>query len=182
MKRLRFRASLRDQQRMSIAAQRHLAMSAPPEKREAAMAFVEQQAASIPQKRAYTKRTVANGPSEHQIQAAVIQWWAAAHKSFNLPKFSLFAIPNGGARDTITGARLKAEGVRPGSPDLMLAVRRDPCAGLFIEMKIHPNKLTDNQQKFQNYLIDAGYSACSCWTAEDAIQMISCYIKDVPPF
>lgn len=51
MRRLRFKPSLADQQRMSVAAQRFLAEGAPPEKRAAALAFVEQQAAAIPAKR-----------------------------------------------------------------------------------------------------------------------------------
>src|SRR5688572_6150019 len=55
------------------------------------------------------------GPTEHQEQCAVIQWWGHAHHSYQLPVFALFAIPNGGARDVITGARLKAEGVRRGA-------------------------------------------------------------------
>lgn len=36
----------------------------------------------------------------------------------------LFAIPDGGRRDAVTGAHLKAEGVRAGVPDMFLAVPR----------------------------------------------------------
>lgn len=47
----------------------------------------------------------------------------------------LFAIPNGGQRDKITAGKLKAEGVKPGVPDIFLPVPRHVWAGLFVEMK-----------------------------------------------
>src|SRR5258706_15604992 len=59
-------------------------------------------------------------PTEHQIQCSVIAQWYLMCARYGLPAFSLLAIPNGGARDPITGARLKAEGVRAGMPDLQL--------------------------------------------------------------
>lgn len=52
-------------------------------------------------------------PTEHQEQVALVRWSRlseSAHPELRL----LIAIPNGGARSTVTGARLKAEGVRPG--------------------------------------------------------------------
>lgn len=116
-------------------------------------------------------------PSEHQSQAAVISWWALACNAFGLPRFALFAIPNGGARDPITGARLKAEGVRPGVPDLMLAVKRNNCCGLFIEMKKRGNNPTPAQQEVLTYLHDAGYGWGVCWDADEAIAKITNYIN-----
>lgn len=48
----------------------------------------------------------------------------------------LFAIPNGEARSVVTGARLKAAGVKRGVPDLFLPVARPTGAyGLFLELK-----------------------------------------------
>lgn len=45
----------------------------------------------------------------------------------------LFAVPNGGGRDALTGAILQGEGVRPGVSDLILL-----CRGkiIFIEVKL----------------------------------------------
>jgi hypothetical protein len=65
------------------------------------------------------------GPTEHQEQATVVSWWALQHQVYELPVFALYAIPNGGARDVITGSRLKAEGVRRGTPDLCLAAHAE---------------------------------------------------------
>ena len=57
--------------------------------------------------------------TEHRIQAGLFKWFKLA--SARHPELALlFAIPNGGARDPITGAMLKAEGVKRGVPDLFL--------------------------------------------------------------
>jgi len=113
--------------------------------------------------------------TEHQEQCAVLSWWSHNFGRWDLPYFALFAIPNGGARDVITGARLKAEGVRRGTPDLMLAARRS-YAGLFIEMKVGDNKPTEEQKSFIAYLNEAGYKACVHWSADDAIKEIEAYL------
>src|SRR5258706_12086600 len=93
-----------------------------------------------------------NVPSEHQSQAAVISWWALACNGYELPPFALFAIPNGGARDPITGSRLKQEGVRAGILDLMLAVKRGNFGGLFIEMKKLGHRPSPAQKEVMDYL------------------------------
>jgi hypothetical protein len=137
----------------------------------------------IKPKRERRPRTVADGPSEHQLQVAVIQWWAAVHHiKYALPLEALFAIPNGGSRDPITGSRLKAEGVRPGMPDLMLAVRLGYRAGLFIEMKAGKNDLSDAQTSVSKHLIGQGYCFATAWSSEEAIKHIEDYLGDYPPF
>jgi hypothetical protein len=116
------------------------------------------------------------GPSEHQEQCAVISWWRVAHKQYLLPEFALAALPNGGARDMITGARLKAEGVRRGLPDLFLATARRHYAGLFLELKIGSNKPSPDQRAFIDHLNQAGYRAVVHWSADDAIAEIKAYL------
>jgi hypothetical protein len=79
-------------------------------------------------------------PSEHQEQAALIKWADLLALQYNDLR-SLFAVPNGGLRAKATAAKLKAEGVRPGVPDLLLLVpapsssRFFGCSGLAIELK-----------------------------------------------
>lgn len=116
------------------------------------------------------------GPSEHQVQVAVIQWWRLQHQIYALPEFALFAIPNGGARDPITGARLKAEGVRAGALDLCLAAPRGTYHGWYGEMKVGDNKPTEKQQAFIAYLDSAGYKTGVHWTSESAIDSIREYL------
>ena len=129
----------------------------------------------LPKPRGPRKPSV--GPSEHQEQSAVISWWRLVCTGYGLPLFALFAVPNGGARDAITGARLKAEGVRRGVFDLMLAAPRDQFHGLFLEMKVDDNKLTPDQQDFEKYLLSAGYCASAHWSADSAIAAIKEYLR-----
>lgn len=118
--------------------------------------------------------------SEHQEQSAVISWWWRVHPTYKLPVFALFAVPNGGARDPITGSRLKAEGVRPGAYDLILAKAAKEYHGLFIEMKVGNNKPTDTQEEFGAYLVGAGYKAAVHWSATAAIAEIENYLELLP--
>ena len=76
----------------------------------------------------------------------------------------------------ITGARLKAEGVRPGIPDLMLVAPRGKYKGLFIEMKKPPNHPNDDQKKVISYLDSQGYCCLVKYNAETAITSISSYL------
>ena len=118
--------------------------------------------------------------SEHQEQAAVISWWARAHNLYSLPEFALFAVPNGGARDPIAGALLKAEGVRRGVYDLMLAWPVGAQHGLFIEMKVGYKQPSDEQRDFGEHLTRAGYEASVHWDAGSAIQAIQTYLGPLP--
>jgi hypothetical protein len=113
--------------------------------------------------------------SEHAEQVAVIAWWYKWHKEFGAEVVQLFAIPNGGSRDVITGARLKAEGVRRGTPDLFLAVPYGGKAGLFLEMKYNKGRCTEEQLAFIEMAEKAGYHCNVCWTAEAAISAIKRY-------
>ena len=113
---------------------------------------------------------------EHAAQVAVMKWAALACGS--MPELRLlFAIPNGGARNVITGARLKAEGVRAGVPDLFLPVARHDCHGLFIEMKSSKGVTTRLQDAWL-YALDAeGYRVEVCRSAQAAIDTITEYLK-----
>ena len=115
---------------------------------------------------------------EHAAQVAVAKWAALACGS--MPELRLlFAIPNGGARDVITGARLKAEGVRRGVPDLFLPVSRHDCHGLFIEMKSAKGVLSTEQKAWAFALHYEGYRVEVCRSAQAAIDTITEYLRGV---
>jgi hypothetical protein len=89
----------------------------------------------------------------------------------------LFHVPNGGARDKITGARLKREGVKAGVPDVLLLVARGEYHGLAIEMKRQKGGvLSQNQKAWINRLNARGYKAVACRGAADAIKTIEGYL------
>ena len=71
---------------------------------------------------------------EHAHQVALFAWADNVRRQY--PELALlFAVPNGGQRSPRTAARLKAEGVRAGVPDVCLPVPRGGMHGLFIELK-----------------------------------------------
>lgn len=171
----RWRPSKRDEHIQFNAAERFYAAAADKE-------AVAQRV--IPPKRDRIKR--ADGrvliATEHQEQAAVVSWWYASHGYYRLPLFALFAVPNGGSRDVITGSMLKAEGVRPGTPDLVLAAPTPAFSGLFIEMKkIGGAKPSEEQTIFIEYLRSVGYSAGVHYGAASAITEIQQYLLDRRP-
>ena len=119
--------------------------------------------------------------SEHQEQAALIEWWSYAHRRWELPEFALFAIPNGGARHIVVASKLKAEGVRKGIPDLLLAVPIWPHAGLFIEMKSSSPqaRVKADQATAIGFLRGAGYKIAVCKGAAQAMDVIEAYLNCV---
>lgn len=115
--------------------------------------------------------------TEHQIQSALISWWAIQHKQYRLPEFSLFAIPNGSKRNPVTGAILKREGVRKGIVDLMLCTPNKHHAGLFIEMKAGTNQPSKEQREFMGHALTVGYQVALCYDWTEASKVIHEYLE-----
>lgn len=106
-------------------------------------------------------------PLEHDEQAALVRW-ASLHEWHEPRLTMLFAIPNGGPRAKSAGAKLRAEGVRPGAPDLMLAAPGVDAPALFIELKrVRGGSLSDDQRMTLAKLRRYGYRAemCRGWVA-----------------
>ena len=83
-------------------------------------------------------------PPESEEQKALFDWWQRTPYARH---FVMYHIPNGGRRDKITGARLKAEGVVAGVPDVFLASPRQGFHGLYIEMKRQRGGTVQDTQK-----------------------------------
>lgn len=81
----------------------------------------------------------------------------------------IFANPNGGKRDPRTAARLKAEGVKAGVPDITVAIPRPPFPGMYIELKRqHGGKTSVEQRDMLRELDAAGYHCVICRGADSA--------------
>lgn len=66
-----------------------------------------------------------------------------------------FHVPNGGARNKVTGAILKAMGVRPGVADLLFVM--PPTATLYaLELKAPKKKPRESQLQFKDAVLAAG--------------------------
>lgn len=116
--------------------------------------------------------------TEHQEQCAVIEWWALACATFKIPERLLFAIANAGAgAQRGQAGKMKGEGVRPGAPDLCLAVARGGAHGLYVEMKRRGERPRLVQTEFLNLLNEQGYRAVVCQGADEAIKTIGDYLR-----
>lgn len=113
-------------------------------------------------------------PTEHTEQCALVRWFDTRY-----PRHSslLFAIPNGGYRNKVTASMLRAEGVRAGVPDLMLAIPAPPWHGLFVEMKRRGSlgRVTEAQRLMHNRLSDMGYCVRVCKGWDEAREAIEAY-------
>lgn len=121
-------------------------------------------------------------PTEHQEQKAVIQWFNAQHKAL---KGRLIAVPNGahlaGSQRLRCAkmARMKAEGLSPGFPDLFLPVASGGFHGLAIEMKRVKGSTTSPEQlEWLEFLAKQDYLAVLCKGADAAIETIQAYLAE----
>lgn len=90
--------------------------------------------------------------SEHSIQAAYFAWCAMARVSTGDQRYAfIHAIPNGGDRDKVVAALMKAEGVRRGIADVCLPfyTRRHPFGYLEFKRPIHRNEKDGGLSSFQ---------------------------------
>ena len=87
-----------------------------------------------------------------------------------------FAIPNGGRRDAIEAAHLKAQGVTAGVPDIFCGLARAEKHGLFIEFKSPKGKLTVKQKNFIEKIEAEDYCVAICYSVDDAIKAFEFYL------
>lgn len=111
---------------------------------------------------------------EHRIQTACVRWFRMAHPRL-APR--LFAVPNGGRRDGITGARLKEEGVLAGVADLVLLVPNAKYHALLIEMKTPKGRQSDSQRAWQRAVAGNGdYLYVVCRGLDEFIREVEEYL------
>ena len=116
--------------------------------------------------------------AEHREQVKLFAW--AEWERIDRPELGLlFAVPNGGKRDAVTGARLKAEGVRAGVPDVWLPVARQGFHGLVIELKADgKGRPSKEQERWLAELMGQGYLAVVCPGCEAAKAVIVEYLRE----
>ena len=111
---------------------------------------------------------------EHELQKAAINYFRLAYPKYSI---NIFAIPNAGKRSKRGGKWMKDEGLTAGVSDLFLALPSGRFHGMFIEMKIHPNKPTDSQISFQEAMSKRGYYSVICYDIEDFIKKVAFYVE-----
>lgn len=111
---------------------------------------------------------------ESKIQQASVRWFRLQY-----PRYAgnLFSVPNGGYRNAVTGAILKAEGALAGVADLFLAVPNRFYSGLFIEMKQPKGRQQESQKRFQKAVEAEGYRYALCYSLDEFINLIKGYLQ-----
>lgn len=109
--------------------------------------------------------------SESSIQKAIIKW-ISLHPSL---RNVVIHIPNEGKRTLTFGKSLKDIGMRPGVSDLFIAMMRHGYGGAWIELKSKNGVLSDYQKKFLNDMAEQNYFTKTCYSIEEAIEIIKWY-------
>ncbi len=120
---------------------------------------------------------------EYILQRSCIEWFRLQYPKFTL---NLFSIPNSNELSSLNRARaaqnmkkLKKSGLTVGVSDLFLALPSGKSNGLFIEMKVKPNKPTDNQIKFGQAMMESGYHFEICYSFDKFVIIINNWMKEV---
>lgn len=77
--------------------------------------------------------------------------------------------PNGGKRDAVAGAKLKAMGALPGVPDLYIAW---PGHTLWIELKAPKGSVSEAQRTFAHRAINIGHDVHICRSVDEVLNVL----------
>lgn len=130
-----------------------------------------------------TPESLAAVGTESAHQQALFCFFALHRKEYPETEW-MFAIPNGGERNPIVAAKLKAEGVKAGVPDIFLPVTKwtelftfQFACGLFIELKVKKNEPSVKQEEFMDILKRSRYKVAVCYGWEAARDEIIKYLR-----
>ena len=122
-----------------------------------------------------TKQQKPKRDHEHKLQCACVRWFRLQHPDIAT---LMFAVPNGGRRDPITGARLKEEGVVAGVADLILLVPNNKHHALLIELKTPRGRQSASQRTWQETAEKHGYKYVVCRDAQQFVAQVQQYLND----
>lgn len=116
-------------------------------------------------------------PSEHDLQVSCVNEFRWLNPRL---RDLLIAIPNGGKRNYTVAAKLKAEGVVSGVPDLFFAYPSGQWHGLFVEMKNgKAGVVSEHQKRMMMILTQHGYKCVVCHTRDEFFNALHEYAPDV---
>ena len=142
---------------------------------------------------AMTRRTKPTGAyvgSEDSFQCSAITAVRAIAASAGVDPRLCMHIPNGGQRNAIVGAKLKAQGTVAGYPDIMVHHRSAMFdldvtdafgqfyCGLAIELKVWPNKPSEAQEAIHALLRNAGWRVVVCYGLDEVIETTKNYFGE----
>lgn len=161
------RTTASDPKKATAATKKRLAVENPHEKELAAL---------------YKDPGKEKGKLEHYAQVRIFNFFYQFEDVYDL----MYSVPNGGARDVVTGAQLKAGGLKRGMPDINLDKPAGAYHGLRLELKVGKGKPTEEQIQKLNLLDKQGYFAVLCYGTQEAIDVITAYLnltagQEMPP-
>lgn len=114
--------------------------------------------------------------AEHKLQCACVRWFR-----LKFPKLRniLFAVPNGGRRDAVTGAKLKEEGATSGVSDLILLRSNRFYGALCVEMKKPGGYQSPAQKEWQKDAEANGAKYVVCRSLDEFMKVVTDYLNDV---
>lgn len=112
---------------------------------------------------------------EHRLQADCVRWFRLQYPKM---RHNLFAVPNGGKRDAVTGAKLKEEGALAGVADLILLKSNRFYGALLIEVKTKTGRQSDSQKEWEQKITEDGYKYVVIRSLEEFQGAIKNYLTD----
>lgn len=110
-------------------------------------------------------------------EAKTLKAWADYHP---IAKHYLMHIANEGKRTWRAGKKLKAEGMKKGVADYLLAFPTGEYHGLFIELKrVKNSRVTLEQMDFLEKQRKVGYKSVVAYGAAQAIKEIENYLNKI---
>lgn len=122
------------------------------------------------------EKTSRHNDEEHRLQCACVNWFRIQYPKLH---YILFAVPNAGKRDPRIGAYMKAEGLLPGAPDLILLKSNRRYCALCIEMKTKTGRQQASQKKWEMEAKKNDIMYVICRSLEDFKKVITEYFEDM---
>lgn len=119
---------------------------------------------------------------EHELQVSLVELCRYKRRQYPALRY-LLAYPAGGHRHPAVAAKMKAEGVRAGVSDLLLAApsknpNGDVYHGLWLELKVPGGRVRESQQEWLDAMRRQGYAARVAWSFDEAWQTIENYLNE----
>jgi len=108
---------------------------------------------------------------ESELQRNCVKWLR-----LHFPDIVCFAVPNGGARNKISAAILKGEGVLAGCTDLVILKPNKEYHALFVEMKYEKGRQTQSQKDFETKCVKNGYKYMICRSLSGFMDEVKKYL------
>ena len=122
-------------------------------------------------------------PRSHKADDLTIQ--CVTYFNLQYPKRVMIHYPSGGKRNPLEAMRFKLMGVRKGVSDLFLIEQfksEKVCySGLWIELKVDDNQMSDEQKEWFELMILRGYKVVECRSFDQFKKVVADYLTPINP-